>query len=98
MAGSAVSAAAFDGLLGAMLVWLAACAVRPGPLLRTVVLFVGFGLLMTLAWLRLRAPDLALAEAAVSTALTAVLVLDALGRLRRHTEPGQQEEDQDEDV
>lgn len=76
--------ALLDLSLGVLLLALIRLTVRPGPLLRSVALFVAFGLLMTLIWLRLRAPDLALAEAAVGTALTVVLVLDALGWLRQH--------------
>lgn len=47
-----------------------------------VVLFIVFGVLMTLAWVRLQAPDLALAEAAIGAGLTGVLLLDALGHLK----------------
>ena len=40
-----------------------------------MVLFVVFGLLMTLAWVGLNAPDIALAEAAIGTGLTGILML-----------------------
>jgi uncharacterized MnhB-related membrane protein len=39
------------------------------------VLFIAFGLTMALAWARLTAPDLALAEAAVGAGLTGVLLV-----------------------
>ena len=44
--------------------------------------FIVFSLLMTLAWARLAAPDIALAEAAIGAGLTGALLLDAIGVLR----------------
>jgi energy-converting hydrogenase B subunit D len=72
---------AFDVLLGAGLVWSAVSALLSRDLYRGVVLFIVFGLLMTLAWVRLAAPDIALAEAAIGAGLTGALLLDALGGL-----------------
>ncbi len=45
---------------------------------RAVALFIGFGLLLALIWIRLRAPDIALAEAAIGAGLTGALLLSAL--------------------
>jgi len=68
----------FDALLAlALLVsaWRALAAPEPD---RAVVLFILFGLLLSLAWARLSAPDIALAEAAIGAGLTGALLLDAL--------------------
>jgi uncharacterized MnhB-related membrane protein len=46
-----------------------------------VVLFVAFGLLMALCWMRLGAPDVALAEAAIGAGLTGALLMSSLARL-----------------
>lgn len=73
----------FDLLLAAMLLWSAWRTLVAPKLQRAVVLFIVFGLLMTLAWARLAAPDIALAEAAIGAGLTGALLLDALGALRR---------------
>lgn len=73
---------AFDGLIGTGLVWLAWRTLSSPSLYTTVVLFVAFGLLQTLAWVRLNAPDVALAEAAIGAGLTGALLLGALTRLR----------------
>ncbi|HSW41394.1 MAG TPA: hydrogenase subunit MbhD domain-containing protein [Patescibacteria group bacterium] len=70
---------AFDGLLVAALLWSAWRALATPDLGRGVVMFVVFGLLMALAWARLAAPDMALAEAALGAGLTGALLLDALG-------------------
>lgn len=79
---------AFDGLLGSALLATAAGALLSRDLFRGVVLFVVFGLLMAMAWIRLQAPDLALAEAAIGAGLTGALLLDAIGHLKRRKSPG----------
>jgi multisubunit Na+/H+ antiporter MnhB subunit len=72
-----------DVLLAASLLVLAASALRVRNLFTAVVTFVIFGLLMSLAWVRLLAPDLALAEAAIGSGITGALFLGALRRLER---------------
>ena len=71
----------FDGLLALGLVWLAWGALAGVTLFKSVVLFIAFGLLMALAWVRLDAVDIALAEAAIGAGLTGVLLLDAVGHM-----------------
>lgn len=75
----------YDGLLGLGLLWLAWQALSCPDLFRAIVLFVAFGLLMALAWVRLEAPDVALAEAAIGAGLTGALLLAALARLHAVT-------------
>lgn len=70
--------AVFDVLLAATMLVLAAAAVFVRSMVRMVVLFMVFGLLMALAWARLRAPDIALTEAALGAGLTGALLLHAL--------------------
>lgn len=74
---------AFDLVLAASLLWSAWRALASPNLFQCVVLFIVFGLLMTIAWARLAAPDIALAEAAIGAGLTGALLLDAIGALRR---------------
>jgi energy-converting hydrogenase B subunit D len=73
---------AFDILLIASLLWSAVRAIISADLFRAVVMYIVFGLLMALAWARLHAPDIALAEAAIGAGLTGALLLDAVGHLR----------------
>lgn len=80
---------AFDLLLAAALLWSGWRSLSTPRLSRAIVMFVSFGLLMTLAWARLQAPDIALAEAAIGAGLTGALLLDTYGALRRR----QQHED-----
>ena len=75
-----------DVLLLAALITVAIALLGSWDLFRGAVLFIVFGLLMALAWARLGAPDLALAEAAIGAGLTGALLLDTLGRMRRARE------------
>lgn len=70
-----------DGLLVVALLVTAAAALLSRDLFRAVVVFIAFGLLMAVAWVRLQAPDIALAEAAIGAGLTGVLLLDAVSHL-----------------
>jgi uncharacterized MnhB-related membrane protein len=80
--------AAFDLLLAAGLVWSAWRTLATRRLDRAIVLFIAFGLLMALAWARLSAPDIGLAEAAIGAGLTGALLLDAYGALTGRREDG----------
>jgi uncharacterized MnhB-related membrane protein len=73
----------FDALMLAMLLFTAWRAVAARTLFGCAVAFIGFGLLMALTWLRLGAPDVALAEAAVGAGVTGSLLLASLDRLRQ---------------
>jgi energy-converting hydrogenase B subunit D len=73
----------FDVVLGLILCATAISALASRDLFRAIVMFIVFGLLMALVWVRLEAPDIALAEAAIGAGLTGVLLLDTLGYLRR---------------
>jgi multisubunit Na+/H+ antiporter MnhB subunit len=73
--------ALFDLLLLATLLWLAWRLLASADLFKAVVLFIAFGLLLALAWVRLNAPDVALAEAAIGAGITGALLMVALGRL-----------------
>lgn len=73
----------FDWILVLAIVVLAWRSLNDPDLFRAVVEFIALGLLMAVAWVRLRAPDVALAEAAVGSGLTGALILSALVRMRR---------------
>ncbi len=71
----------FDIVLALGLVYVAWRALSVRDLFTGVVFFIAFGLLMALCWVRLDAPDIALAEAAIGAGLTGALLLDALGHI-----------------
>jgi energy-converting hydrogenase B subunit D len=61
-------------------------------LAESVVLFIAFGLVLSLAWIRIGATDLALAEAALGAGVTGALFLNALRRL--HSKLGRAADDE----
>lgn len=71
----------FDVILSLTLISLCWRALTTEDLFKAVVLFIVYGLLMAVAWVRLQAPDIALAEAAIGAGLTGVLMLDAVGQI-----------------
>ncbi len=74
---------AFDLLLSATLIILATAALTSRDPRRAVILFIAFGLLLAMVWARLRAPDVALAEAAIGAGLAGALMLSAARRAAR---------------
>lgn len=72
----------FDLLLCGTLVGLAIAALVSRQARRGVILFIAFGLLLALVWARLRAPDVAIAEAAIGAGLAGALLLAAARRAR----------------
>jgi len=83
----------FDGLLALGLLVLAWSLLRSPDMFKAIVLFISFGLVMSLAWVRLKAVDIALAEAAIGAGLTGALFLSALSRIQR----GRRRDDSKED-
>ncbi len=82
------SAWLLDGVLAVTLVWLGWRVLSITDLFKAVVLFIAFGLLMALTWVRLEAADIALAEAAIGAGLTGVLFLTTLSHLGSTAKPG----------
>ena len=74
--------AVFDVSLAVTIVMLALFSVLVRDGFAAVVVFMVYGLLLALAWVRLAAPDVALTEAAIGAGLTGVLLLSAVARLR----------------
>lgn len=79
----------FDLLLCVLLIGLAARTLFSRTMFQGVMFFIVFGLVMALAWARLGAPDIALAEAALGAGITGALLFSAVRALR---DRGDQEE------
>lgn len=77
----------FDGLLGVTLLWLGIRSVSAIDLLSTIMSFIGLGVVAALIWVRLGAPDIALAEAALGSGITGALLLAAFKRLESGKQP-----------
>jgi energy-converting hydrogenase B subunit D len=86
-----------DAMLVLVLLWLAWASLSSRDLFRGIVLFIAFGLVLSMAWVRLGAPDVALAEAAIGAGLTGALLLATWGRLPGRREDSDSHEDGHED-
>lgn len=72
---------AFDLILAFTIVLLADATLRQRSASEAVVQFMVFGLITSIAWVRIEAPDLALTEAAIGTGVTGALLLATLRKL-----------------
>jgi len=71
----------FSLLLVLFLIVCALCATFSKSLFNTILIFMAFGTVMSVIWLILRAPDLAITEAAVGVGVDAVLYFLTLRKL-----------------
>lgn len=76
-----MTATLFDYVLAPSLVLLALQILWAKDLFASIVLYILFGLLAALAWVELRAPDIALVEAAIGAGVIGALFLGALGHM-----------------
>jgi multisubunit Na+/H+ antiporter MnhB subunit len=74
---------AFDICLAALLLAIATWITAARATFAAVVVFVVYGLLLALVWVRLSAVDVALTEAAIGSGVTGMLLLGAAARLRQ---------------
>lgn len=82
------SLALLDFVLGAVVLGLVATMLWTRNRARMTMLFIALGGVVALVWMRLGAPDVALAEAAVGAALTGALILRAQTSVPPTTEHG----------
>ena len=75
-----------------LLIAVGIAAMLQKNLLNTVLVFMAFGLVMSVIWILLRSPDLAITEAAVGAGVTGVLFILTLQRIEQLKE----EDDKDE--
>ena len=63
----------FECILLLMLIVTAIAALRQDNLINTVIIFSAFSLVMSVLWMALQSPDLAITEAAVGAGVSGVL-------------------------
>lgn len=73
----------FDIGIVSLLIAIGAWMIMARDTLVAVIIFVVYGLLMSIAWVRLSAVDVALTEAAIGSGITGMLLLSAAARLRQ---------------
>lgn len=74
-----------QGLIAVLLALLVVAALAVSAsrkLLPAVIIFMSYSLVMSMVWMLLKAPDLAITEAAVGAGITSVLLFIALKRIR----------------
>ena len=71
----------FTGILLTFLVVCAVAASLSKNLLNTILIFMSYSLVMSIIWILLEAPDLAITEAAVGAGVTTVLFLLTLKKI-----------------
>lgn len=74
-------ALALDSGIALLVVTVAAWVLLSRLTFAAIVGFIAYGLLLALLWVRLKAPDVALTEAAIGGGLTGVLLIGAAARL-----------------
>ena len=71
----------FDASMAVTVIWLAWRSLHEIDLFKSIMLYIVFGLMVSLSWIRLKAPDVALAEAAIGAGLTGALFVVAYRRI-----------------
>ncbi|QUH25651.1 hydrogenase subunit MbhD domain-containing protein [Serpentinicella alkaliphila] len=69
-----------------LIIFLIVCAVaveKTKDLLGCVIIFGAYGLTMAILWLMLKAPDIALTEAAIGAGATTAILIATISRTRR---------------
>jgi uncharacterized MnhB-related membrane protein len=69
-----------------MMIILAVMAVRSKDLIKAAVLLAGLSLVASFVFVLLRAPDVAMAEASIGSALTAIILVYAIRKTERYEE------------
>ena len=73
-----------DGIIQLMLLFLIVCAVAVSvtkDLLTSIVIYMAYSMIMSVIWITLESPDLAITEAAVGAGVTSLLFFLALKKI-----------------
>ncbi len=89
---------AFQIILMGLLIICAVSVSFSKNLLNAILIYMSFSLVMSMLWICLESPDLAITEAAVGAGITSVLFFVTLKKIRaiESTEPEKKEEPKDE--
>lgn len=69
-----------------LIIFLVSCAIaveRTKDLLGAIIIFSTYSLAMAVLWLLLKAPDVAMTEAAIGAGVTTVLFIAVISRIRK---------------
>jgi len=76
----------FRGILLLLLVVCAICVNLSGSLLRAVIIFMSYSMIMCILWILMESPDLAITEAAVGAGISGILFLVTLKKVREEND------------
>ena len=79
--------------------FLVVCAIAVSlskNLLKSVIIFMSYSLIMSMIWMMLESPDLAITEAAVGAGVTSVLFFVTLKKIQAIDEGEKQDEQEEE--
>ncbi len=86
----------FEGLLLAFLIICAISVSVTRNLLESIIIYMGFSLIMSVIWLTLEAPDLAITEAAVGAGVTSLLFFATLKKIHAIKAEDAKQKDEEE--
>jgi len=86
----------FEIILLGFLMLCAIAAMLHRNLLGTVIIFMGYSVVMSIIWMILQSPDLAITEAAVGAGVTSVLFFLTLKKIHQIDAAKQEGEDDEE--
>jgi len=78
-----------------LLIFLVACAISVSfskNLLNSIIIFMSYSLVMSVIWVLLESPDLAVTEAAVGAGVTSLLFFMTLKKIHAMKEEGEKDE------
>ncbi|MGA1820398.1 MAG: hydrogenase subunit MbhD domain-containing protein [Thermoplasmatota archaeon] len=81
---------ALSALMFIMMIILAVFTIRSKDLIKAAVLLAGVSLIASFVFVLLRAPDVAMAEASIGSALTAIILVFAIRKTTRFEEGGEE--------
>lgn len=83
----------FTGILMGFLIVCAISVTFSKNLLNSILIFMSYSLIMSIIWMLLESPDLAITEAAVGAGVTSVLFFVTLKKI--HAMVGEEEKDEE---
>ena len=81
---------ALASLMFILMIALAIMAIRSKDLIKAAILLAGVSLIASFVFVLLRAPDVAMAEASIGSALTAIILVFAIKKTDRFEEGGEE--------
>lgn len=84
-----------------LLIFLIVCAISVSfskNLLNSLLIYMSFSLVMSMIWICLESPDLAITEAAVGAGVTSILFFVTLKKIHAIREEDEKEEENEEEV